>query len=118
MYVVMSAPPHLVSQGPIDKIGRAARLPKGSSNLHEAQLLQSNNFCTQCPNCFIEALNCSPVLGLHMDLKISKNRWWRIELFDDVQSGCGEGGEHSPSSIEFGVGKTSTYNIFCITSWN
>ena len=83
MYAVVSAPPHLVSQGPIDKIGRTARLPV-SSAVYSLQPLQLNSFCIQQLKCFIEDLNCRPVLGLHMDSKISKNRQWRIELYTDV----------------------------------
>ena len=50
-----------------------------------------------------------------MDSIISKNRRWRIELCGGVQPECGEGGEHPPSSIEFGVAKTSPPDFFTVS---
>ena len=70
-----------VDQGPIDKIGRATRLPaKNPAVIQIFQHLQLNNFCTQSLKCIIEGFICSSIVGLHMDSIISKIRSWRIEL--------------------------------------
>ena len=49
-----------------------------------------------------------------MNLIISKNRSWRIELCDNIQFECDESEKHT-YFIELNVNKTSTYNIFCFT---
>ena len=105
--------------GSIDKIGRAARLPReGSSSLFSLSTLQLNNTCTQSPKHVNEDLNCSPITDLHMDSIISKNRSWRIELCadvcDDVQSDCGE---HLLIPLELMYAKLQRTISFAIDFW-
>ena len=71
-------------QGPIDKIGKTARLPvKEYSTVFSLPTLQLSNFGAQALKCMNRDFICSSKANLHDEAIISKIRRWHIDLCDN-----------------------------------